>query len=99
MSILNYSHISLSITPTTIKEPNKSFALAAIIMRRHIKTKNKTIIGDRAFIGSNVNLVAPVTLGDDVLIAAGSTITEDVPSNNMGIARERQINKERKNKE
>lgn len=60
------------------------------------KNKNKTIIGDRAFIGSNVNLVAPVNLGDDVLIAAGSTITEDVPSNNMGIARERQINKPRK---
>ena len=60
--------------------------------------KHKTIIGDRAFIGSNVNLVAPVTLGDDVLIAAGSTITDDVPSNNMGIARERQTNKERKNK-
>ena len=60
--------------------------------------KNKTIIGDRAFIGSNVNLVAPVTLGDDVLIAAGSTITDDVPSNNMGIARERQVNKDRKNK-
>ena len=60
--------------------------------------KNKTIIGDRAFIGSNVNLVAPVTLGDDVLIAAGSTITEDVPSNNMGIARERQTNKPYKKK-
>lgn len=60
------------------------------------KNKNKTIIGDRAFIGSNVNLVAPVKLGDDVLIAAGSTITEDVPSNNMGIARERQINKPKK---
>lgn len=60
--------------------------------------KNKTVIGDRAFIGSNVNLVAPVTLGDDVLIAAGSTITEDVPSNNMGIARERQINKPYKKK-
>lgn len=60
--------------------------------------KNKTKIGDRAFIGSNVNLVAPVTLGDDVLIAAGSTITDDVPSNTMGIARERQINKPRKNK-
>ena len=58
--------------------------------------KHKTIIGDRAFIGSNVNLVAPVTLGDDVLIAAGSTITDDVPSNNMGIARERQINKVKK---
>ncbi len=62
------------------------------------KEKHKTKIGDRAFIGSNVNLVAPVTLGDDVLIAAGSTITEDVPSGKMGIARERQINKDRKNK-
>lgn len=60
--------------------------------------KNKTKIGDRAFIGSNVNLVAPVTLGDDVLIAAGSTITDDVPPNNMGIARQRQTNKPRKNK-
>lgn len=60
--------------------------------------KNMTTIGDRAFIGSNVNLVAPVTLGDDVLIAAGSTITEDVPSNHMGIARERQVNKPRKDK-
>lgn len=60
------------------------------------KKKNKTKIGDRAFIGSNVNLVAPVTLGDDVLIAAGSTITEDVPSGNMGIARQRQTNKNRR---
>lgn len=60
------------------------------------KNKNHTKIGDRAFIGSNVNLVAPVTLGDDVLIAAGSTITEDVPSGKMGIARQRQTNKDRK---
>ena len=60
--------------------------------------KHKTIIGDNAFIGSNVNLVAPVTLGDDVLIAAGSTITENVENGKMGIARERQTNKDRKNK-
>ena len=60
------------------------------------KKKHKTIIGDNAFIGSNVNFIAPVTLGDNVLIAAGSTITDNVPSNNMGIARERQINKEKK---
>lgn len=60
--------------------------------------KHKTIIGDNAFIGSNVNLVAPVTLGDDVLIAAGSTITDDVENGKMGIARERQTNKDRKNK-
>ena len=62
------------------------------------KNKNKTIIGDNAFIGSNVNLVAPVALGDDVLIAAGSTITDDVETGKMGIARERQTNKDRKKK-
>ncbi len=63
------------------------------------KNKHKTKIGDNCFIGSNVNLVAPVTLGDHVLIAAGSTITQDVPSEALGIARQRQTNKEEWNKE
>ena len=58
------------------------------------KNKHKTVIGDNAFIGSNVNFVAPVNVGNKVLIAAGSTITEDVPDNALAIARERQINKE-----
>ena len=62
------------------------------------KNKHKTKIGDNCFIGSNVNLVAPVTLGDHTLIAAGSTITQDVPSEALGIARQRQINKEEWNK-
>lgn len=57
--------------------------------------KSKTIIGDNAFVGSNVNFIAPVTIGDNVLIAAGSTITDDVPDDSLSIARERQINKER----
>ena len=48
--------------------------------------------------GSNVNLVAPVTIGDHVLIAAGSTITQDVPSESLAVARERQTNKENWNK-
>ena len=56
--------------------------------------KHKTKIGDDSFIGSNVNLVAPVNIGKNVVIAAGSTITEDVPSNALSVARERQINKE-----
>lgn len=60
--------------------------------------KSKTIIGDRAFIGSNTNLVAPVTLGDNVFVAAGSTITEDVPNYTLAIARQRQVNKEGWNK-
>ena len=60
--------------------------------------KSKTIIGDNVFIGSNVNLVAPVTLGDNVFVAAGSTITNDVPADSLAIARERQTNKEGWNK-
>ena len=58
--------------------------------------KNKTVIGDRAFIGSNVNLVAPVKIGADVILGAGSTITDDVPSKTLAIARARQVHKKRK---
>ena len=58
------------------------------------KNKHKTKIGDNCFIGSNVNLVAPVNIGEHTLIAAGSTITEDVPAESLGIARQRQTNKE-----
>ncbi len=60
--------------------------------------KSKTIIGDKSFIGSNTNLVAPVTLGDNSFVAAGSTITEDVPADSLAIARQRQTNKEGWNK-
>ncbi len=62
------------------------------------KNKHKTIIGDNCFIGSNVNLVAPVILGDHVLVAAGSTITQDAPSESLAVARQRQTNKEGWNK-
>lgn len=60
--------------------------------------KSKTIIGDHVFIGSNVNLVAPVELGDNSFVAAGSTITENVPDYALAIARQRQTNKENWNK-
>ncbi len=60
--------------------------------------KSKTIIGNHSFIGSNTNLVAPVTLGDNTFVAAGSTITDDVPEYALAIARQRQTNKENWNK-
>lgn len=60
--------------------------------------KSKTIIGNHSFIGSNTNLVAPVTLGDETFVAAGSTITDDVPAYALAIARQRQTNKEDWNK-
>ncbi|MDU2063826.1 MAG: bifunctional UDP-N-acetylglucosamine diphosphorylase/glucosamine-1-phosphate N-acetyltransferase GlmU [Sporomusaceae bacterium] len=52
--------------------------------------KHRTTIGDHAFIGCNSNLVAPVTIEDDTFIAAGSTITKDVPKGALGVARSRQ---------
>lgn len=60
--------------------------------------KSKTIIGEHSFIGSNTNLVAPVTLGENSFVAAGSTITNDVPDDSLAIARERQKNIEGWNK-
>jgi len=56
--------------------------------------KHRTVVGDRSFIGCNTNLVAPVTVGEDVYVAAGSTITDNIPDFALAIARERQVNKE-----
>ncbi|CAD2071951.1 DapH/DapD/GlmU-related protein [Phocicoccus pinnipedialis] len=56
--------------------------------------KFKTTIGSDAFIGCNSNMIAPITIGDRSVIAAGSTVTDDVPDDSLAIARERQTNKE-----
>lgn len=58
------------------------------------KNKHRSTVGDHVFIGCNANIVAPVKIGDDAFIAAGSTITKDVPANALAIARSRQENKE-----
>ncbi len=55
--------------------------------------KHPTSIGNKVFIGSDSALVAPVRIGDGAYIAAGSTITENVPADGLGIARGRQVNK------
>ncbi len=56
--------------------------------------KHKTSIGDDSFIGSNTALVAPVTVGSNATVAAGSVITKDIPDNGLGVARGKQNNKE-----
>ena len=57
------------------------------------KNKHRSSVGDNSFIGCNVNLVAPVKIERNAFLAAGSTITKDVPEEAMGIARARQENK------
>lgn len=57
------------------------------------RRKHKTVIGDGVFVGSDVQLVAPVTVGVNALIAAGTTVTQDVPPDSLAIARTPQVNK------
>jgi len=57
------------------------------------KRKRGVNVGAGAFIGCNVNLIAPVEIGEGAYIAAGSTVTEDVPPGTLCIARARQMNK------
>jgi bifunctional UDP-N-acetylglucosamine pyrophosphorylase/glucosamine-1-phosphate N-acetyltransferase len=56
--------------------------------------KHPTVIEDGAFIGSDTQLIAPVKVGRDAYVAAGSSVTEDVPEGALAIARGRQVNKE-----
>ena len=58
------------------------------------KDKHKTYIGDNSFVGTNSSLVAPVTIGKNAYVGAGSTITKDIPDNALGVGRGKQKNKE-----
>lgn len=60
------------------------------------KAKHKTRIGEKAFIGSNTSLVAPVEIGARTLVAAGSVITADVPDDTLALGRARQTNRPRR---
>ncbi|PKK98503.1 MAG: bifunctional UDP-N-acetylglucosamine diphosphorylase/glucosamine-1-phosphate N-acetyltransferase GlmU [Tenericutes bacterium HGW-Tenericutes-2] len=73
---------------------NVNFGCGSVTVNYDGVHKHRTVIGDDVFIGCNVNLVAPVTVGDNVFIAAGSTVTQNVPKGALAIARNKQINKE-----
>ncbi|WP_332633210.1 bifunctional UDP-N-acetylglucosamine diphosphorylase/glucosamine-1-phosphate N-acetyltransferase GlmU [Halalkalibacter flavus] len=85
------SHLSYIGDAEVGKDVN--FSCGAVTVNYDGKNKFKTVIEDGAFIGCNANLIAPVTVGKDALVAAGSTITDDVPSQSLSIARARQTNK------
>lgn len=70
-----------------------NYSCGAITVNYDGKNKFKTIVGDDSFIGCNVNLVAPVEIGKGAFVAAGSTVTDNVPPDALAIARERQVTK------
>jgi bifunctional UDP-N-acetylglucosamine pyrophosphorylase/glucosamine-1-phosphate N-acetyltransferase len=73
---------------------NVNLGCGSITVNYDGKNKFLTKIEDGAFIGCNSNLIAPVTVGKEAYVAAGSTITQDVPGKALSIARARQVNKE-----
>ena len=73
---------------------NVNFGCGSITVNYDGVKKHRTKIGDDVFIGCNTNLIAPVEVGSRVFIAAGSTVTKNVPEGAFTIARNRQINKE-----
>ncbi len=72
---------------------NVNFGCGSITVNYDGVEKHRTIIGDDVFIGCNTNLIAPVSIGNKSFIAAGSTVTKNVPEGAMAIARNKQINK------
>ncbi len=74
---------------------NVNFGCGSITVNYDGQNKHTTTIEDDAFIGCNANLVAPVTVGEKAFVAAGSTITHNVPEESLTIARARQVNKEK----
>jgi len=70
-----------------------NFGCGCVTVNYDGKKKFRTTIGDNVFVGCNTNLVAPVTINDNSYVAAGSTITDDVPGKSFAIARSRQTNK------
>ncbi|OOB77463.1 MAG: UDP-N-acetylglucosamine diphosphorylase/glucosamine-1-phosphate N-acetyltransferase [Epulopiscium sp. Nuni2H_MBin003] len=73
---------------------NVNFGCGTVLVNYDGKNKYRTEIQDNVFIGCNTNLISPVVVAENSYIAAGSTITDDVPEDALAIARARQVNKE-----
>ena len=73
---------------------NVNLGCGVVVVNYDGKRKNKTVIEDNAFVGCNVNLVSPVVVKESAYVAAGSTITDEVPENSLAIARSKQVVKE-----
>ena len=86
------SHLSYIGDATLGKKVN--VGCGSITVNYDGKDKHKTTVGDNGFIGCNSNLVAPVNVEDEAFVAAGTTVTKNVPKRSLAIGRARQENKE-----
>ena len=72
---------------------NTNIGAGTIFCNYDGKNKHRSVVGDNVFIGSNASLIAPLKIGDASIVAAGSVINRDVPSQSLAIARPIQQNK------
>ena len=82
---------------------NVNLGCGVVFVNYDGKHKNRTYVGDNSFVGCNSNLIAPVRINENTYIAAGTTVTKEVPQDSLAIGRVRQENKkgwvtERENK-
>lgn len=73
---------------------NVNLGCGVVFVNYDGKKKNRTVIEDNSFVGCNVNLIAPVTVKESSYVAAGTTITKEVPKASLAIGRVKQDNKE-----
>ena len=88
--IWHFSHIMSN----CIIGENCNIGCGAIFVNYNGRTKSKTIVGNNSFIGSNCNIIAPVVIEEKSYICAGTTITENVKTDDFVIGRVRQQVKE-----
>ena len=106
VKIGNFVEVKNSVVGTGTKLPHLSYigdsdvgskvniGCGTITVNYDGKKKHRTTIEDGVFVGCNSNLVAPVTIGSESYVAAGSTITKDVPNRGLAFGRARQVVKE-----
>ena len=70
---------------------NANIGAGVVVCNYDGESKHKTNIGNRAFLGANSTLIAPITIGSDAFLAAGSTYSQSVPDGEFSIAREQQV--------
>ena len=90
---LNTKAAHLSYIGDAVVGNNVNFGCGSITVNYDGVNKHQTKIGNDVFVGCNVNLIAPLSIESEVFIAAGSTVTENIPKGSLSIARNKQINK------
>jgi bifunctional UDP-N-acetylglucosamine pyrophosphorylase/glucosamine-1-phosphate N-acetyltransferase len=88
----NIDDLKIAYLGDGIIESDVNIGAGTIFVNYDGKNKNKTRVGSNAFIGSNSSLIAPIVVGKNSMIGAGSVITKSIPENKLALGRSKQRN-------